>query len=113
MPELPDLEAFSGNLTKKFAGETLAKIKIVNKSNLKTSGKDFKTLEGQELKKIYREGKELRFQFKENILGLHLMLNGNLYLFDKSNTHTHTIIELDRKSTRLNSSHLGISYAVL
>src|SRR5699024_11814416 len=34
-------------------------------------------------------------------------LNNNLYVFNKS-----ILITLDRKSTRLNSSHVSISYAV-
>jgi len=68
----------------------------VNKSKLKSPEKEFKkSLEKQELKKIYREGKELRFEFANaNILGLHLMLNGNMYLFEKKNDHKNTIIEL-------------------
>ena len=43
----------------------------------------------------YREGKELRFEFaNRNILGLHLMLNGNMYLFEKRNEHKNSILEL-------------------
>src|SRR5258705_12832955 len=42
----------------------------------------------------------------KNIL-FHSTLYSTLYLFSKNKTH-----QIDRKSTRLNSSHLGISYAV-
>ncbi|MBD0332884.1 MAG: Fpg/Nei family DNA glycosylase [Chitinophagaceae bacterium] len=96
MPELPDLQVFSLNLNKRFAGRRLQELTIVNKSKLKVPEKEFKTsLEGQKLEKVYREGKELRFQFANgNILGLHLMLNGNLYLFERTNEHKNTIIEL-------------------
>ncbi len=53
---------------------------------MKAPEKEFKkNLEKQKLKKIYREGKELRFEFENNnILGLHLMLNGELYLVSAS-----------------------------
>src|SRR6186997_1211199 len=94
MPELPDLQVFSRNLNKELAGKVLEKIKIVNKSKLKVPEKDFKVLEKQKLKKVYREGKELRFEFSDNVLGLHLMLNGNLYWLEKNNDHKNTIIEL-------------------
>lgn len=96
MPELPDLEAFSLNLQKELSGKRLQKLTAVNKSKLKIPEKELKsTLENQELKRIYREGKELRFEFADgNILGLHLMLNGDMYLFEKSNEHKYPIVEL-------------------
>ncbi len=96
MPELPDLQVFSRNLQKKLSGKKLEKLTIKNKSKLKIPEEEFKkNLENQELKKVYREGKELRFEFDNgNILGLHLMLNGNMYLFEKTNEQKHTIFEL-------------------
>ncbi len=95
MPELPDLQVFSQNLHKILSGKTLEKLTLVNGTKLKAPEKEFKkNLEKQKLKKIYREGKELRFEFENNnILGLHLMLNGELYLFDKTNEHKNTIIQ--------------------
>lgn len=95
MPELPDLEVFSKNLTKKFKGKTLEKLTITNKSKLKTPEKEFKqSLEGEKLKEVYREGKELRFAFaNKNILGMHLMLNGNLYLLENEKSQKNQIIE--------------------
>src|SRR4051794_39727283 len=96
MPELPDLQVFSRNLTKQLAGKTLKKITVVNKSKLKTPESNLKKeLEGEKLTKIERVGKELHFEFKNgNVLGLHLMLRGQLYLFEKTNEHKYTIIEL-------------------
>ncbi|MCW3108230.1 MAG: DNA-formamidopyrimidine glycosylase [Segetibacter sp.] len=96
MPELPDLQVFSRNLDKQLSGKALKEVRVVNDSKLKISPKELKdALEGQELIKVYREGKELHFEFKNgNVLGLHLMLNGNLYLFTKTNEHKNTIIEL-------------------
>jgi formamidopyrimidine-DNA glycosylase len=64
MPELPDLQAFSRNLDKKLSGKKLKEVTPVNKSRLKTPSKLLKeSLEGRTLKKIYREGKELHFEF--------------------------------------------------
>jgi Formamidopyrimidine-DNA glycosylase len=96
MPELPDLQVFSRNLTKLLVGKTLKKVTVVNDRKLKIPEKTLtKSLEKQTLKKIYREGKELRFEFSNgNILGMHLMLKGQLYLFEKKNDHKKTIIEL-------------------
>ena len=96
MPELPDLQVFSQNLTKKFAGKRLQKLNIVNKKKLKQpAARIRKALEKQKLTKVYREGKELRFAFaNDNLLGLHLMLHGNLKLFQKKNKEKHTIAEL-------------------
>lgn len=95
MPELPDLQVFSKNLSKHFAGKKLQHIKVVNGGKLKDSQVALqKAFEGSTLKAVYRSGKELRFEFDNgNILGLHLMLNGELKLFDSTNEHKNTIVE--------------------
>lgn len=96
MPELPDLQAFSRNLNKMLAGKTLEKINVTVAGKLNVSVKELKSsLEKQKLEKVYREGKELHFRFSnENVLGLHLMLRGQLSIFKKKNEHKYTIIEL-------------------
>ena len=87
MPELPDLQVFSNNLDKKLSGKKLETIEIKNTSKLKTSEKETKkALDNQRLKEVYRDGKELRFKFENDILGMHLMLNGDLYFFEKMNS---------------------------
>jgi formamidopyrimidine-DNA glycosylase len=54
-----------------------------------------KNLEGAKLKKIYREGKELRFAFyNDAVVGMHLMVHGNLNLFNKKNEEKYAIFEL-------------------
>ena len=80
MPELPDLQVFSHNLQRKLSGKKLARIEIPVTKKLKASTASFKkALETQAVKKVWREGKELRFRFSNgNILGLHLMLHGEL-----------------------------------
>lgn len=96
MPELPDLQVFSQNLDKKLSGKTLKKITVVNSKKLKTpAAKLKKALEKQQLKKVERVGKELHFEFRNgSVLALHLMLRGQLYLFEGTNDHKYTIIEL-------------------
>jgi len=96
MPELPDVEVFTRNLHKLFSGKQLDKIKIINGQKLKDTAAAFgKALNGQTLQKVYRSGKEMRFSFSnKTILGLHLMLTGDVILFEKTNTHHSTIAEL-------------------
>lgn len=95
MPELPDLENFSRNLSKIITGKKVEKIAVVNDSKLKTSATSLKkALQGEKVKSIYREGKELHIQFSDDhVLGLHLMLHGDLNLFEKTNDKKYPIIE--------------------
>jgi formamidopyrimidine-DNA glycosylase len=96
MPELPDLQVFSMQLHKQLAGRKLKLINLpgtvrpnVPKARLK------KTLEGQRLVKVYREGKELRMAFaKGHTLGLHMMLRGKLEWLDKNKAAKYTLLEL-------------------
>jgi len=96
MPELPDLNVFAKNLDKALKGKKIEKILVLNKSKLKTSvSKLKKQIQGSKLKKVYREGKELRFEFSNgSILGMHLMLKGNLYLIEGKNDKKNTIVEM-------------------
>src|SRR5512147_1879986 len=96
MPELPDIEVFAKNLNKVLADKKLLKIKVVNGKKLPDTAKALTSrLEGKILKKIYRAGKEFRFAFEDGTLvGLHLMLTGDLFLFDEKNDHHSTIVEL-------------------
>jgi formamidopyrimidine-DNA glycosylase len=94
MPELPDLEVFSRNLEKKLKGKKLEKLTITRGARTTVpASRIIKTLTGQRVKKIYREGKELRFAFEKNLLGIHLMLRGKLFWFDAKNPHKHTLVE--------------------
>jgi formamidopyrimidine-DNA glycosylase len=95
MPELPDIEVFTMNLDAIFSGKKLIKIKIVNGRKLKDTAAAYsKALNGKTLKRIYRSGKEMRFEFSGGqLLGLHLMLTGDIFVFDKKNDHHSTIAE--------------------
>ena len=96
MPELPDLQVFAKNLSKKLKGKTLKKLTVVRSKKLKIpAAKLKKAIEKQPLKNITRVGKELHFRFgNDNILSLHMMLHGKLEYFTKKNPHKYTIIEM-------------------
>ncbi|KAA9037128.1 hypothetical protein FW778_17000 [Ginsengibacter hankyongi] len=95
MSELPDIDVFSANLNSIFAGKKVVKVKVVNGNKLKDKPQDIITnVQGKTLKSIYRSGKEMRFEFKDgSLLGMHLMLTGDVFVFDKENDHNSTIIE--------------------
>ena len=99
MPEIPDIEVFSKNLKKFLAGKQVTKVAVVNGKKLKDSPKELsQALEGQKLLDVYRSGKELRMQFSKNVLlGIHLMLTGDLHLFEGANERKSTIVELHFK----------------
>lgn len=95
MPELPDIEVFSRNLKQMYGGKTVSKIKVVNTKNIQDSQKELsKALEGQSIKDVYRSGKEMRFLFSNGkVLGLHLMLTGDLIPFEGKNERKSTKVE--------------------
>jgi formamidopyrimidine-DNA glycosylase len=96
MPELPDLQVFSKNLTKLFKDKKLEKVNVKVAGKLNVATKELEeALEGQVLISIDRVGKELQFTFKNgHVLALHLMLHGELHLFETKNEHRFSIIEL-------------------
>jgi formamidopyrimidine-DNA glycosylase len=81
MPELPDLQVFSRNLTKALKGRKVEKVTCHSKK-LNVSAKELQdSLQGAGLDKVERVGKELHFIFNNrHVLGLHLMLHGRLAL---------------------------------
>jgi formamidopyrimidine-DNA glycosylase len=84
MPELPDLQVFSRNLTKALKGKTLDRIELsVTKSAVSEKELD-QALTGKKLKNVSRVGKQLCFDFGEDTrLFIHLMLHGKLVLQDQ------------------------------
>lgn len=95
MPELPDLQAFSVNLTKKIANKQLKEIRV-HTSKLNVSTEEINSsLNGQKLKHVVREGKELHLEFTNGaILGLHLMLHGELHLVPEDEAVKFAVFEL-------------------
>lgn len=96
MPEIPDLEVFSMNLTKLLKGKVVKRLEVPYPKKLKTTVAALKKqVEKQALTEIYREGKQLRLLFKNNaILGWHLMLHGEPALFEGKDYPKYTIIAL-------------------
>lgn len=96
MPELPDLQAFSRHLSEKLIGKKAEKLRAIYQKKLRTSEEEFRRrIEGATLERIYRDGKELHFAFDNgNVLGLHLMLKGELHLFDHTHDRKYPIIEI-------------------
>ena len=95
MPELPDIEVFSSNLKKKYAGRQLVKVRVVNGKKLKDKPKELSSaLEGKKLVDVYRSGKEMRFAFSGGtVLGLHLMLTGDLHEISRKDEYKSAIVE--------------------
>jgi formamidopyrimidine-DNA glycosylase len=95
MPEIPDVEIFAKNLNLVFAHRNLRKLKVVYGRKLPDTARALSAaLEGKTVKRIFRSGKEFRFAFEDGtLLGLHLMLTGDLYLFEQKNDHPSTIVE--------------------
>ncbi|MCL4638196.1 MULTISPECIES: Fpg/Nei family DNA glycosylase [Olivibacter] len=87
MPELPDLEVFSRNLTRILKGKKLERIHVHEHKKVSVPEKELKeALEKRELKKVYRLGKQLYFDFGKNtLLSLHLMLHGKLVYTNEEN----------------------------
>lgn len=118
MPEIPDIEVFSRNLKKLLTGKRVTKANVVNGKKLKDKPAELsKALEGQKLLDVYRSGKELRLQFsKGTILGIHLMLTGDLFLLAGKNERKSTIVELHFKdgtllalTDRMKNAHVKLS----
>ncbi|MBK0378318.1 DNA-formamidopyrimidine glycosylase family protein [Mucilaginibacter segetis] len=96
MPELPDLEVFSHNLDKKLSGKTIKEVTVHKAPKLNVSHNELQnTIKGQKLTSVYRDGKELFFKFsKGDILSLHLMLHGKLFLYEGKNENKYSILDL-------------------
>jgi formamidopyrimidine-DNA glycosylase len=96
MPEIPDLNIFSRNLSKRLVGKQLATIDIIIPRQLKVPAETIKkAIEGQTLTAITREGKELYFHFKNgHILSVHLMLFGAMYWYEGKNENKFPIADL-------------------
>ncbi|RYE01249.1 MAG: Fpg/Nei family DNA glycosylase [Sphingobacteriales bacterium] len=96
MPELPDIEVFSASLQALLQGRTLRRVQVINGQKLKDSPETLsEALEGRKLLEVFRAGKEFRLRFSGDVvLGMHLVLSGDLFTFGKTNEQKFTIVEL-------------------
>lgn len=93
MPELPDLAVFAVNLEKLFKNKTLEKIQVTVSRKLNVSAEELTTaLEGKKLDSVTREGKTIQLHFGTEVLGLHLMLHGELKLTHADEEVKHQIL---------------------
>ncbi|MDR3007442.1 MAG: hypothetical protein LBV59_05875 [Sphingobacterium sp.] len=100
MPELPDLQVFSKNLTKMLKGKVLESTVIHNKQKIKVSEQGHQSLVGKKLVKVYREGKRLLFDFgKDAVLSQHLMLHGKL-VYSEDENPKYALVSLKFKGTQ-------------
>ena len=95
MPELPDLQAFSQNLQKRLAGRKVSKV-VLNSTKSNAAADELEqALVGKLIDSVYREGKQLRIGFaNEVLLGLHLMLHGELHLVQADDPLKFSMLEL-------------------
>jgi len=79
MAELPDLTVFAQILSRKYKGQQLKALEITEARKLNVSPAALQAaLERKELTSVNREGKTLQLHFEDQVLGLHLMLRGEL-----------------------------------
>jgi formamidopyrimidine-DNA glycosylase len=112
MPELPDLEAFRGNLKKQLLNSPLLAIEVINPRNvLPPVGPVLDQFIHQPLNAINRIGKELFFCFPEQkSFAVHLMLNGMFHLCNRQEqtaTINHQIVVFHFQSQTLVISDPG------
>jgi len=96
MPELPDLAVMAKNIEKRLKDHTLEALTLHIDRKASVDEKTFQNaLVGHKVKSVYREGKELRFEIGKEILGLHLMLHGELKIVEKDEEVKFPILQLD------------------
>jgi formamidopyrimidine-DNA glycosylase len=117
MPELPDLQIFSQNLTKKLKTKKIKNVIITKDKKLNVSKETFiKSVIDNEIIDISREGKELHVHLSGNLsFGLHLMLKGQLFYFEPYRPSKSQIIEilLDDNSCLTMTDFMGQAMAIL
>src|SRR5437879_8316364 len=98
MPELPEVEAIARTLRPLVRGQTIRRCQVLHSIAVRpqSPAELRRGAEGQRIEGVERRGKYLLWRLGRGCLLMHFKLDG----------------QLDRKSTRLNSSHRCISYAV-
>lgn len=96
MPELPDLAVMAKHLSAKLVNHTVEGITLhVDRKANATEGELNDALAHHKVKSIYREGKELRLEVGDSLLGLHLMLHGEIRLVGKGEEVKFPVLQLD------------------
>jgi len=96
MPELPDLAVMAKNLEKRLINHTIKGLTLyVDRKNNVPESEMQDALVGHKVKSIRRVGKEMHLNIGDNVLGLHLMLHGELQLVDAGQEIKFPILMLD------------------
>lgn len=83
MPELPELEIFNGNITRRLAGKTATRAEYHREKRLNVTPDVLNSaVAGKQLTKAVREGKESLLIFGDTRVGIHLMLKGEFHITD-------------------------------
>ncbi|WP_443945592.1 DNA-formamidopyrimidine glycosylase family protein [Pedobacter sp. AW1-32] len=102
MPELPDLAVMAKNLSVKLVNHTVKGLTLhVDRKNNVPEGEMQDALVGHKVKSIVRVGKELHLNIGDHVLGLHLMLHGEIRLVASGEEVKFPIIQLDFPSHTL------------
>ena len=102
MPELPDLAVMAKHLNTKLVNHTVEGIILHVDRKANASQEDLhRALVHHKVKSVYREGKELRLSIGDSILGLHLMLHGEIRLVGKGEEVKFPILQLDFRTQSL------------
>lgn len=84
MAELPDLEVFAQILSRRFKGKTLKELDVAVSKKLNVSPAELtRAIKGKKLLAVERNGKTLQMHFGEDVLGMHLMLRGELIALEE------------------------------
>lgn len=84
MPELPELEIFTGNITRRLGGKTATRVEYHKEKRLNVTPDELHiAIAGKPLTKAVREGKESVLVFGDDTrVGVHLMLKGEFHITD-------------------------------
>ncbi len=99
MPELPEVQTVKNELKKDLIGKKIVDINIKEEKILKNKTKNqfTKEIKGQTIEDIKTKGKYLIFVFKNDLLLIHLRMEGKLFFYKnnyKENIHDHIIFYL-------------------
>lgn len=117
MPELPDLEVFSRNLSTQLKKKQVKEVLVINTKKINVTTEELQQAIGsQKIVKIYRSGKELYFEFEnQTILSMHMMLNGELHISKDEEIPRYAILRLIFKggTTLTLTDFRGLAHATL
>src|SRR5690554_6157343 len=99
MPELPEVETIRKNLNKILINETIKDV-VVYYRPIVSNDITFETkLRGQQIKKVEREAKYLKFILDDYLLISHLRMEGKYFMDVLPTKHIHVVFHLESGHT--------------